>query len=1057
MNRWQLHHRLHFGPMKLALFLNQPPLYNLPPPYFPNSQTQLKVYDAAVNTPGAASGAHKSGAYDAKYRREIAPRVAPPTMPTLPAGAAAKAPEKKCLRSIPGCLCLLAVSSYGEVRVFVQVAAGAGGGEWSSASARLSSHHLPDSSSRSTSRTIAASETTCNHVVVCVEQATVTERKGQLLLAVAHHSHIMFFTLKCSYWPLQVTATPHTRIQLKTDIKLHGMPLHSPSMSRLVSPLLVHMAAHAKGEDLVIIYRTPAPALAGHTVGGGQLRVERMRLRDKGVAVAVGHPNAPDAPALEAPVEALQWVIQANAVIQANSLIHANPNLHPHASSDGKEEEEVKHVGLTVDGQFVVLAMSSGKVQLRFLDDLALAPPEAYVVYLGHHAAEGRTWGTVVCSCSSPTGNCMFLVDSVGRGKLVEMPHPWAMLPASVSSIVNHVVHLLEMSLCNMNDMFDIFFTLAGIVRRHAQGLTLLEGVMKVVRRNYKMLPEGQQGFYRHMHHILILRLLSLSADEGHKMEAKCCEGRLLLFYLLDTFRFARPLASPPCSVQRPQPGVGGAGVPAPLAPLSLPGSWEARMKTRCVDMMLTMGESIVGLTVWNLRQATLAIEYDNDCAMQYHYKSLHQPPQLGGEQGAKAWGEQFRNFVHDAHAVSLTKDLLMFYHKKLQEQHQHDHLPPLPPPSPVIAPPAASLDQEAGATEAAMHAGKVGVTGESLAGVATPQSSAPFMPPPALHDAPLDQPACQLAHLLPVPVLHGAEGREHEGDSHEGVSHEAQGQDDLKDKDIKDKVDDRVDDRLLSYGRDYTIHDLKTLIEILDQVVQAHKLLETHKPYASADHLPGAAADAHQKLLHDEHDAQIKHKLFNLALSEKEVDPERGLEQRLAQGAFARPPFSHASLDKLLSLSRSPQGFQARACGCVLVCWCAGVLVLVSCMLLRSFSCVLLSFVCYCYSSAGAVRCICFVNYSCVLVDVGWLILSRSLQRRSHHLVATLCAVLCLIVVGAFCGTFWLVPHTGAFCSLVLALSAARHGTYEAAKASAGARDGARGDRSIEVIGRCR
>jgi len=78
MNRWQLHHRLHCGPTKLALFLNQPPLYNLPPPYLPDSEIQLKVYDAAVNTPTAASGAHKSGAYDAKYCREIAPKVAPP-------------------------------------------------------------------------------------------------------------------------------------------------------------------------------------------------------------------------------------------------------------------------------------------------------------------------------------------------------------------------------------------------------------------------------------------------------------------------------------------------------------------------------------------------------------------------------------------------------------------------------------------------------------------------------------------------------------------------------------------------------------------------------------------------------------------------------------------------------------------------------------------------------------------------------------------------------------------------------------------------------------------
>ena len=164
VNRWELHHRLQYGPVKLAQFLNQGPLFNLPPPYFPigpelmiepaeslsaeakNSKQQrenlLRVYHAAVNppkpTPNMPKAPSSASTYEAKYRKDAVAK------PAQAAGAAAaKLAESKSLRNIPGCLCLFAVSSYGEARVFVEIASSKSGPEWKSASARLSSHQLP--------------------------------------------------------------------------------------------------------------------------------------------------------------------------------------------------------------------------------------------------------------------------------------------------------------------------------------------------------------------------------------------------------------------------------------------------------------------------------------------------------------------------------------------------------------------------------------------------------------------------------------------------------------------------------------------------------------------------------------------------------------------------------------------------------------------------------------------------------------------------------------------------------------------------------------------------
>jgi hypothetical protein len=408
INRWELHHRLQFGPVKLAQFLNQPPTFHLPPPYFPENEPLLKAYHAVVNPPRPATLPANTprDVYDSKYRKDVVPKPAA----GAPATPAAKAAEKKSLRNMPGCLCLLALSSYGEARVFVELAAGPSGVEWSSASARLSSHELPDSSSRSTSRATSASDSSSNQAVLCVEQATLTTRNGVLYLAVAEESQIMFFTLKCTYWPLKVTATPHTRTQLKSDIKLQ--PINAPNP--ILTPSLIHMGFNpTKPEDFIMVYRMEGGVEAGAKARGGTLRLERLRLKDKPVsqvAQPAPQPGAKAGTAASSDVEALQWYQEQRIVLPCGT------------SPAAAEETVVTHMTMSNDGQYLVLAYASGKVQLRMLDTLQEAPP-AYMLSLGEGAAEGHTWGTTVASCGTASGNSMLLLDSRGRAKVKPPPH----------------------------------------------------------------------------------------------------------------------------------------------------------------------------------------------------------------------------------------------------------------------------------------------------------------------------------------------------------------------------------------------------------------------------------------------------------------------------------------------------------------------------------------------------------------------------------------------------------------------------------------------------------
>jgi hypothetical protein len=836
INRWELHHRLQFGPIKIAQFINQPPLYSMPHPYFPHNDEQLKAYRATVTSsrPGAAG-------YDAKYRKDT-----PQTAVAAAASTGAKAAgESKSLRNIPGCLCMVAVSSYGEARVFVELATGPCAVEWSSASTRLSSHELLDTASRSTRASGSRQDASSQHAVVWVEAAALTVRNGQLLLAVAEDSQIIFFTLKTSYWPLKVTAIPHTRFQLKTDIKLHGLLAPAP----FPSPSLVRMCFNpTKPEDMIIVYRMGAQGAVGEAGRGWQMKLERLRLKDKPVVA-----NAPAAAASDA--ESLNWQTEVRHILVDGI-------------SDAKFDKfrELTHLSATVDGQFAVLGFSSGVVQLRWLDDLKEAPPTSYPVCLGSGAAEGRSWAALVQSCSSPSGNCMLLLDSVGRAKVVEMPHPWALHAATPVCITNHLVHQLEVSMCKTSELWDVLLPLGGLVRSHPQGMSILEGVLKQVADNLKQVRDDHcKRFWKSMHEMLMLRLLQMSGEEEHVMEAQYCQGRQLLLYLIDAFRFAIPFASlnaPSLTRNSSQGqaaagGVSGGGVSSSRGPFC--SGAMGRLKTQCQETIQALGPTIVALTVWNLHHAIKACELDEANAQRGQAG-----PELAGPPGLRG-GLRYQSVVTDVDALSLTKDLLQQHYKQLQDRNKA-----------LNAPTPADHAQGDPSAAPAGAAGN-GTMGKAAAsGAASAPGMAPVMAPPPLApevvDAPL--PLDDLdnnAQDSSVTMLETAEDAEGEADG--------------------DKVE------MLQYDLEDLVHLIKTV----------NTLLEAHKATTQETATPGAPGGA---------DKTRYTTVLAQKLAQHKVDLQHGLRERLHQRSLARPEFAYAALQSLLALSPYAHGFMARACG---------------------------------------------------------------------------------------------------------------------------------------------
>ncbi|KAJ1486721.1 hypothetical protein T484DRAFT_1788713, partial [Baffinella frigidus] len=234
---------------------------------------------------------------------------------------------------------------------------------------------------------------------------------------------------------------------------------------------------------------------------------------------------------------------------------------------------------------------------------------------------------------------------------VVEVAHSWALdAAATVASISGCLVHHLEVylakqsdpwdvCLAKQSDPWDVLLTLGGIVTSHPQGLSIYEAVTKLLRENYKQQPGQHSRFYRHVFEILTLRVHAISRD--HLFLCTSSEARLLLFYLLDCFRFALPVM--PRSDQLPSRN--GA-----LSTIS-----SSHLKALCSKMMLTMGESIVGLTVWNLKQATTNIKAEK---VRQQQAAAGQGAGHADALAASSRASMSKNFLLDAEALTSTRDL---------------------------------------------------------------------------------------------------------------------------------------------------------------------------------------------------------------------------------------------------------------------------------------------------------------------------------------------------------------------------------------------------------------
>jgi hypothetical protein len=115
INRWQLHHRLVLPAVALVQWLSQGPIYSLPEPHFKGNP---------IPAPPAPSMAAKAS-YEARYRRDLTPKRSDPAAAN-PTPVAGKAPDL-VFRSPSGCLCIFALTRYGEARVFLELSAGTSG------------------------------------------------------------------------------------------------------------------------------------------------------------------------------------------------------------------------------------------------------------------------------------------------------------------------------------------------------------------------------------------------------------------------------------------------------------------------------------------------------------------------------------------------------------------------------------------------------------------------------------------------------------------------------------------------------------------------------------------------------------------------------------------------------------------------------------------------------------------------------------------------------------------------------------------------------------------
>eukprot|EP00293_Proteomonas_sulcata_P001164 CAMPEP_0184318326 /NCGR_PEP_ID=MMETSP1049-20130417/101986_1 /TAXON_ID=77928 /ORGANISM="Proteomonas sulcata, Strain CCMP704" /LENGTH=361 /DNA_ID=CAMNT_0026638059 /DNA_START=133 /DNA_END=1218 /DNA_ORIENTATION=+ len=100
-------------------------------------------------------------------------------------------------------------------------------------------------------------------------------------------------------------------------------------------------------------------------------------------------------------------------------------------------------------------------------------------------------------------------------------------------------------------------------------------------------------------------------------------------------------------------------------ANIPLSSATTSKLKSICSEMMLTMGESIVGLTVWNLKQATTNIKFEKQ----------RQAQQSSGDSQAGARMPFGKNFLLDPEALTFTRDLLSYYLKQVRAQQPREEV----------------------------------------------------------------------------------------------------------------------------------------------------------------------------------------------------------------------------------------------------------------------------------------------------------------------------------------------------------------------------------------------
>eukprot|EP00290_Baffinella_frigidus_P055841 CAMPEP_0180376544 /NCGR_PEP_ID=MMETSP0989-20121125/23490_1 /TAXON_ID=697907 /ORGANISM="non described non described, Strain CCMP2293" /LENGTH=743 /DNA_ID=CAMNT_0022374803 /DNA_START=55 /DNA_END=2282 /DNA_ORIENTATION=- len=602
INRWALSHRLLCQHVKHCQFINAAPSFALPSPF------------AGAASHAAYTNVHmaKNASYDSKYRKDLVARKQEASgAPVLP-DVTALAPA--------GCLCILVVTRYGEVRVFQEMCAGPTVEEWGSTSARLCSLELPETNSRASrsstgnpSSSAPASESAggCNSAVLYVQKASAAlkDTSSSLILAVCDESQILVFNIRVRFSPLRLQVTPHTRYQLKSDIRL--MPLVKMTWG---APLLQLVTLDPSRHDVLFIV---------FSVGVGdayKLKLERLKMAPRKTAAA----------AIPGEADAMIWQATASALLPPTN-----------------QGVCISSVTILNGGQDLVLAYSDGKLEVRQQETLVLRDEPLHMAL--------SPGGAVVAGCSSPSGFCALFLESDGKAKVVEVAHSWALdAAATVASISGCLVHHLEVCLAKQSDPWDVLLTLGGIVTSHPQGLSIYEAVTKLLRENYKQQPGQHSRFYRHVFEILTLRVHAISRD--HLFLCTSSEARLLLFYLLDCFRFALPVM--PRSDQLPSRN--GA-----LSTIS-----SSHLKALCSKMMLTMGESIVGLTVWNLKQATTNIKAEK---VRQQQAAAGQGAGHADALAASSRASMTKNFLLDAEALTFTRDLLSYYLKKVQERKEED------------------------------------------------------------------------------------------------------------------------------------------------------------------------------------------------------------------------------------------------------------------------------------------------------------------------------------------------------------------------------------------------